>query len=58
MNHSPDLSALNNALAIFQGQLKPVKKESTNPFFKSKYADLTAIWDNIREPLKANGLAV
>lgn len=58
MKHSPELSALNNALSIFQGQLKPVKKDSTNPFFHSHYADLTAIWDNIRESLKANGLAV
>lgn len=58
MKHSDSLSALNNALSIFQGQLKPVRRDSINPFFKSKYADLTAIWDNIREPLNANGLAV
>ena len=58
MKHSVEISALNNALSNFQGQLKPVPKDATNPFFHSKYADLATIWDNIREPLKANGLAI
>lgn len=46
------------ALCKFQGQIKPVKRESENPFFKSKYADLASIWDAIREPLTSNGLSV
>lgn len=31
---------------------------SKNPFFKSKYADLSSVWEAIREPLTANGLSV
>ena len=33
-------------------------KGKTNPAFRSKYADLGAVWDAIREPLAGNGLAV
>ena len=32
--------------------------DSTNPFFKSKYADLSSVWAAIRTPLTANGLAI
>jgi hypothetical protein len=31
---------------------------SNNPFFKSKYADLSSVWDAIRKPLTDNGLSV
>ena len=33
-------------------------KDSTNPFFKSKYADLSSCWQSVRKPLTDNGLAV
>jgi hypothetical protein len=33
-------------------------KDSANPFFKSKYADLASIWDACREPLSKNELAI
>lgn len=55
---SQSISELAKALVKFQGELKPVKREHENPFFKAKYADLAAIWDAIREPLSKNGLAV
>jgi hypothetical protein len=38
--------------------MRSAKKDSTNPHFGSKYADLAAIWDACREPLSVNGLAV
>lgn len=34
------------------------KKDSSNPFFKSKYADLHAVLEAVREPLSKNGLCV
>ncbi len=46
------------ALAKAQGQLQGAKKDSENPFFKSKYADLSAVWEACRTPLAQNGLAV
>jgi hypothetical protein len=33
-------------------------KDSANPFFKSKYADLASVWEAIRKPLSSNGLAL
>lgn len=55
---SESIKEIAGALCKFQSQLKPVKRESENPFFKSKYADLAGIWDAIREPLSKNGLSV
>ncbi len=33
-------------------------KDSNNPFFKSKYADLSSVWTAARQPLTENGLCV
>jgi len=49
---------LSQALVKFQSQLKPVNKESENPFFKSVYADLSSILQAVMPVLSANGLAV
>jgi len=46
------------ALSNFQGKMTAVKKDSTNPFYKSKYASLDTIWETIRKPLSENGLSV
>lgn len=51
-------AALFAALSAFQGAIHGVTKSADNPFFNSKYADLAALWDVIREPLSKNGLAV
>lgn len=58
MNKSESITELAKALTEFQGEVTSIKKDSVNPFFKSKYAGLTAIWDAIRPLLKANGLSV
>lgn len=57
-DESTSIAALAAALAKAQGQMKSASKSSLNPHFKSKYADLAAIWDVAREPLSSNGLAV
>lgn len=55
---SENINELMSALAKAQGQMNPAFKDSTNPHFKSKYADLASIWQACREPLATNGLAV
>ena len=46
------------ALSKAQGKLKGAKKDTTNPFFKSKYADLSSVWEACRSALAENELAV
>ncbi len=45
------------ALAKLQGAIVPPKKDTANPFFKSRYADLAGVWDSVRGLLAENGLA-
>ena len=58
MNSSPEIKDLATAMAKFQAELKPAIKGNTNPYFKSRYADLQACWDCCREALVKNGLSV
>lgn len=50
--------AFYQALSKAQGAIEGALKGATNPAFKSKYADLGAVWDACREHLSANGIAV
>lgn len=58
MLKSEQINELAAALAKAQGQLEGAKKSSSNPFFKSKYADLAECWNTCREALTANGISV
>lgn len=58
MNRSETIGKLGEALAKAQRVFKPAVKSAENPFFKSKYADLQAVWEVCREGLAANGLSV
>lgn len=58
MTRSDSVGALAAALAKAQGAIKGAAKTSENPYFKSRYADLAAVWDACREALSANGLSV
>lgn len=58
MNKSEQINELATALAKAQGAVRPAIKDSTNPHFKSRYADLAAVWDACREALSAHGLSV
>lgn len=55
---SADIGELAAALAVAQGEITGALKDSANPFFKSKYADLASVWDACRTSLSKNGLAV
>jgi ERF superfamily len=58
MQKSDTITALAGALAAAQSEIEGAKKDSTNPHFRSKYADLGAVWDACRGPLTKHGLAV
>jgi len=49
---------LSKALAIFREEVSVIAKQTNNPFFKSKYADLPSILEGIKEPLKKSGLSL
>lgn len=58
LNRSASIAALAAALAKAQGEMPGAMKDSLNPHFKSKYADLASIWDACRGPLSKHELAV
>jgi hypothetical protein len=58
MTHSEQINEIAAALAKAQGQIEGAKKDSTNPHFKSSYADLSSVWDACRKALTTNGLSV
>ena len=58
MAASEQLAELAGALSKAQAMLRGAVKDSTNPHFKSRYADLASCWDACREALAANGLSV
>ena len=55
---SIELDKLSDALCRAQGDMRGASKDSENPFFRSKYADLAAVWDDIREPFAMNDISV
>ena len=58
MKQSESIKEIATALSSFQGEITSVSKDSVNPFFKMKYASLSAVWDTIKKPLTDNGLSV
>jgi hypothetical protein len=55
---SEQVNELFSALSKMQSELPSAKKDSNNPFFKSKYADLVAVFEACREPLAKYNLCV
>lgn len=55
---SESIASLAAALAKAQAVMSGATKDSTNPHFRNKYADLGAVWDAARAPLSENGLSV
>jgi hypothetical protein len=56
--HSEHLNELFAALAKAQASIFAAAKDKVNPFYKSRYSDLSSVWDAIREPLSQNGLTI
>ena len=57
MNKSESITNLATALAMAQMNLKGAIKDSANPFFKSKYADLSSVVEAIRSAFGQCGLS-
>ena len=58
MEKSESIKNLASALILFQIKVGKIKKDATNPFFKSKYASLSNIQDAITTPLEESGISI
>jgi len=57
MNKSNTIGEIAKALSIFHVKVDKIRKDATNPFFKSKYASLSNILEVIDLPLIESGLS-
>lgn len=55
---SPEIGDLATALSKAQGEFENPTKDTNNPFFKSKYADLASIINAIKPIMSKNGLSI
>lgn len=58
MERSESIVELTKALALFHIKVGKIKKDAKNPFFKSNYASLSNILDEITIPLTESGLVI
>ena len=58
MEMSENIKELATAFSKAQAAVEGAAKDSANPHFKNKYADLSSVWAACREALTANGLSV
>ena len=58
MTKSESIKEIAAALAKAQAGIRNATQDKTNPAFKSKYADLSSVWEACRQHLSANGIAV
>lgn len=58
MNQTESIKELAIALNKAQAEMKAALKDSSNPFFKSKYADFASVWETCRTPLTKHGLSI
>lgn len=58
MRNSEQINELAVALNKAQAEFMVAKKDAKNPFFKSKYATLNAVYEAVAEALLKNGLSV
>ena len=56
MNKSDSIAAIAPALVKAQAEIKAALKDSTNPHFRSKYADLSSVVDAVKGPLLKHGI--
>lgn len=58
MNTSEKTVEISKALVKAQKSIKSAVRESTNPFYKSSYADLTSVLDACRDAMNDNGVVI
>ena len=57
MNKSESIKSLATALSKAQAEMNAAQKKSDNPFFKSKYADLSQVLDCVKTAFSSHGLS-
>lgn len=57
-NRSLQIQHLARALAMAQGEFRSAVKDSTNPYYSSKYADYESCVQATQEPLAKHGLSI
>ena len=55
---SAEIGEIAAALSVAQAEINPAEKNATNPHLKNKYANISAIYDAVREVLPKHGLCV
>jgi hypothetical protein len=58
MRHSDQLDQLGTAMSAAQAEIEDAPKDSINPHFKSKYADLATVLKTLRPALARHGLSL
>lgn len=58
MRTSEHINEIAGALAKAQGEIANATKDSSNPHFKTKYADLASVREAVQAPLSKHGIAV
>lgn len=58
MNKSESITEISKALNSLGSELGNAKKNASNPFYKSKYADLASILNYVKPELAKHGLSV
>lgn len=58
MKTSDSIKQIAEALVSAQKEIKFAVKDSTNPHFKSKYANINSVIDAVKAPLNNNGIAI
>lgn len=58
MQKSPSITNLTQGLAKFHAMVGRISKDGKNPFFKSNYATLPHILNEIAEPMEKSGLVI
>lgn len=58
MTTSENIGEIAAALAQAQSEMEGAKKDTVNPFFKSKYPDLASVREAVNGPLTKHGIAV
>lgn len=58
MQTSDSIGKITPAFLKAQKAMEAAKKGESNPFFKSKYADLTAVLEACKQPLNENGISI
>jgi hypothetical protein len=56
LNKSAEIKSIALALHKAQGKIKAALKDSTNPHFRSKYADLSSVVEAVKAPLHSEGI--